>query len=47
MKEINYTTIQVIPGSLIITPKEIEAFNKLGIDLSVMLNQIQQEIYRS
>ena len=41
-----YQTIEGIVGSIVITPKEIIAFKKHGIDLLVALKTIQKEIYK-
>lgn len=41
-----WETIEVIVGSIIVTPKEIEAFKKHGIDLLKALKKIQREIYK-
>lgn len=45
-KKINWVRIGAIPNSIIITPKEIEAFKKHGIDVLVALKKIQKEIYK-
>lgn len=45
-KKQKWVTIQGIPGSIIITPKEIKAFEKHGINLIVALKKIQKEIYK-
>jgi hypothetical protein len=45
-KKNEWRTIEAIVGSVIITPKEIEAFKKHGIDLLVALKKIQREIYK-
>jgi hypothetical protein len=37
--------IEAIVGSIIITPKEIEAFKNHGIDIAVALKKIQKEMY--
>ena len=39
--------IEAIVGSIVITPKEIEAFKKRGINLLVALENIQKEIYKN
>jgi hypothetical protein len=41
-----YATIKARVGSIVIVPKEIEAFKKHGIDLLVALKTIQKEIYK-
>lgn len=41
-----WRTIEVIVGSIIVTPKEISAFKKNGIDLLVVLKKIQRNIYK-
>lgn len=41
-----YATIEARVGSIVIVPKEIEAFKKHGIDLLVALKTIQREIYK-
>mgnify|MGYP001590489423 CR=1 FL=1 len=46
MEKIKWKTIEAIAGSIIITPKEIEAFKKHGIDLLIALKTIQKEIYK-
>lgn len=38
-----YVTIKAKVGSIVIVPKEIEAFKKHGIDLLVALKTIQNE----
>lgn len=46
-KKTKWVTVQGMVGSLIITPKEIEAFKKSGIDLLVALKEIQKKIYKN
>ncbi len=41
-----WVTIEALVGSIIITPKELVAFKKHGIDISVALKKIQGEIYK-
>ena len=45
-KQEKYVTIKARVGSIVIVPKEIEAFKKHGIDLFVALKTIQREIYK-
>lgn len=46
-KKTKWVTVQGMVGSLIITPKEIKAFKKNGIDLLVALKEIQKKIYKN
>lgn len=42
-----YATIQAPYGSVIIVPKEVEAFKKRGIDIYKALKNLQSQIYKS
>ncbi len=41
-----WVNIEAIVGSIVVTPKEIEAFKKSGLDLLVALKTIQRKIYK-
>lgn len=39
-----WTTIQAIPGSIVITPKELKVFEQHGINVLKALRRVQKEI---
>lgn len=45
-KKSKFVTIKALPGSIIVTPKEIKAFKNHGINLLVLLKKVQREIYK-
>lgn len=46
-KKNEFVKIEALAGSLVITPKEIKAFKRHGINLEKGLKKIQSEIYKS